>query len=489
MSGLSPTDCLDLKSKLTNDFDSNKNSSMDQQLQTLKGVASNPMLYSSIVSELALNYVEKKGAKLALSKAGQFAIKKAVGSAIKAVAGAAGMILSVSTILDLVDSLLLNGKWTKYLESSLVTDTFLDMEKEFSKEPEEPPQELKNCIKDWVKNSLIPTIKNSQGVDLTSEADNLIKTITDSFKVDLSAKIQKNIPDVLDPTINEDECMPFSYDDMDNMEMMVPSANCPAELYSDIFKQYMTDNYPQIKLKEKPKKIKESFSFLHNTNKMNDMYVRFGIGGAASDILSKSIKEAAEKAAKEAAQKAAKEGAEKAVKEAAEKAAKEAAEKAAKEAAEKAAKEAAEKAAKEGIEKAAKESIEKATKEGIEKSTKEGLEKAVKDSLGAATDFLKKNPKFAAAGLTAAGLGIYAASTGKSIGEAAGELAKTVGEEVVGPLATETFNQLNDLACKSTGVCPDKIIDNIKKYGKIAGIGFIVVIVLMLLIWSISKFV
>ncbi len=471
MSELSPTDCLDLQSKLSESVKSS--SSNIDKLASAGSSLNNPMFAAAIGTELGLNFVEWGAKKFLITGAGKFAIKRAVGMAIKAVAGAAGMFLNVATILDLVDGLLLNGKWTKYLESSLVTDTFLDMEKEFSKEPQEPPQEIKDCIKDWVKNTLIPTMKRDEGVDLTNEADKLINKIIDAFKVDLSAKIQKNIPDIIDPTINEDECKPFSYDDMDNMEMMLPSSNCPAELYADIFKQYMTDNYPQIKLKEKPpQKIKESFSFLHNTNKMNDMYVRFAVGGALSDVLARGIKETAEKGIREGVEKGVKEGVEKGVKEGVQQGVKQGVEQGVKQGIE------------QGVKQGVEEGLKKGMREGLQRSTPDLIKKGVKEGLEKAGQLIKRFPKLATAGFTAAGLAIYAASTGQSLDDAAGDLLKK-GADTLKDIAGAG----NDLACETTGICPKEIFENIKKYAKIAGIGFAVVIILMLLIWIISKFV
>jgi hypothetical protein len=482
MSELLPSDCLDLQSKLSENFKSN-DSNIEKLKQGLSAL-DNPMLAAAVGSELGLSAVEWGAKKYLISGAGKFAMKRAVGIAIKSVAAAAGAVLNVATILDLVDGLLLKGKWTRYLESSLVTDTFLDMEREFSKEPQEPPQEIKDCVKDWVNNTFIPTMKREQNTDLTSQSDNLTNEITKAFKseIDLSAKIQTNIPEAIDPTINSYECMPFSYDDMDNMEMMLPSSNCPAELYSDIFKQYMTDNYPQIKLK--PKKIRENFSFLNDVSKMNDMYVRFGVGSAASDVISRGIRETAERAAREGVERAAREGVERAAREGIERAAREGVERAARETLEAGAERAARETLEAGAERAARETLQKTMREGLQKSAPELIKNSVKNGLEKAGQLIKRFPRLAAAGFTAAGLAIYAASTGQSLDDAAGDLLK----KGAGALK-DIAGAGNDLACETTGICPKEIIEKIKKYAKIAGIGFAVVIVLMLLIWIISKFV
>ena len=438
------SECLEIKNKLDSLSDNSKSINKSKEiLGDLKSMSSDPSFYTAITSGIVFDISESIGKRIASSATKKSLTKAALGSALKSIGGSLNIASNVAMGLDLVNQLILNGKWTKYPNMELIKDTFTKFDEEFSKEPAEPSKDVKECIRNWAFNTLKPTVKKEQGIDLQeSVIEDIIKDIIDAFKVDLSAKVQKFIPDEIDPKTNEDKCMPIFIELTDTMEMALPSEDCPAELYRDIFKQYMTDNYPEIKLIEPPKK--EKFSFF--TNKMNDMYVRYAIGGASSDLVSKSIKEASEKAIKEASEKAIKEASEKAIKEASEKAIKEASEK--------------------GL----KEASEKAIKEASEKNIREGAEK-----------FIKNNPKFVAAGLTAGGLAIYAASTGKSIGEAAGELA--------GGITSEVASNLNDAACKATGICPSDTINNIARYAKIAGIGFIVVIILMLLIWSISKFV
>jgi hypothetical protein len=221
---------------------------------------------------------------------------------------------------------------------------------------------------------------------------------------------------------------------------------------------------PQAELQdweiEVEEKKLENFSLLREGYKM-----RYAITDVAT--------EAAEKAAREAAEKAAKEAAEKAAKEAAERAIREASEKAIREASEKAIREASEKAIKEGLTTAQKSLVKNMT-DGMAARISRGAS-AFKESAqklaSQAADVLKRYPKLTLAGLTVAGLAIYAAATGKSLTQAAGELAGTI--------TSGLANVLNDTAC-AAGICPSKMWDTAKKV--------LIVVAILIAIYLFFKF-
>jgi hypothetical protein len=435
--------------------------------KTTIGVIAGGAIFPNIVEGIG-KQITKKAAKGSL-KFGSGRLLKTLGSRLNVIG-------NVADVLDIVD-LIQGQKWTKFPDKDLMFDIFRDVKEELLKDPITP--ELTQCLRDSTdfkgaeevfKNTFKkevnrePTAKELKDFNdtLSAEVDGNIEIIKNQFKKSAPFVVQKTLPDYLDPRGDLfQDCMPIKYNDYN--KMILPGGKCPIE-YKELFKQYMGRNYPNIQLIEK-----EKFSFLNN--KMQYIIP----SKAASDLASKAIKESTQKALKESTQKALKESTEKALKEATQKAIQESTGKALKESTQKAIRESAQ----EGLSKTAKESIAKTAKEGLSKSIKEGGATAVSKSksfLGSAADFVKKNPKLTAAGLTAAGLATYAAATGQSVGEAAGELASSITSEVA--------DQLNDLGCEVTGVCPSDfikdIIDKVKKYGLYVGIIIAILIILFI---------
>ena len=85
---------------------------------------------------------------------------------------------------------------------------------------------------------------------------------------------------------------------------------------------------------------------------------------------------------------------------------------------------------------------------------------------------MKEYPKLTAAGFTAAGVAIYAATKHISFKDACIDLLKFSKDQ-----ASSIASDLNDVACKGLGVC----IKDINKYLKWALIAIIVIIIIMLI--------
>ena len=97
---------------------------------------------------------------------------------------------------------------------------------------------------------------------------------------------------------------------------------------------------------------------------------------------------------------------------------------------------------------------------------------SAKNMLSEGAQTIKKYPKLAAAGITAASIAIYAASTGKSLEESARDLVSRGAGEL-----QDIASSLNDTSCKLIGVCPSELLEKIKKYAKYALILIIIIII------------
>jgi hypothetical protein len=226
---------------------------VDKSIDVAKSIPSilweDKKLLAAIIGQEVGEFLGKWVAKKIIGKSVEGSVRFVAGTALKGVISGVTVIMNVALVMDIAN-LITGMKRTKYPDYDLIDSVFDEFDKQFAKEPE-LSEYSKKCLKQIIKDTALKLNVTLTEEQLEIALQDAIKTIKDQPKY--RYKIAKNIPSEIDPQGSDlvNECRPISYKDFN--KMLLPTDKCTYfgnKVYEDYFKQYMTQNYPNIRLEK-----------------------------------------------------------------------------------------------------------------------------------------------------------------------------------------------------------------------------------------------
>jgi hypothetical protein len=236
---------------------------MDKTIDITKSIPSilleDKILLAAIIGQEVGEFIGKWVAKKIIGQSVQGSIRFVAGTALSGLISGVTVVMNVALAMDIAN--LIDGmKMTKYPDYGLIESVFDRIDKEFAKEPELTDYS-KKCLKEMINDTSLKLNVTLTEEELNTALQSAIQSIKDQPKY--RYKIAKNLPSEIDPQGSDlvNVCKPISYKNLNRM--LLPTDKCTYfgnKLYENYFKEYMTQNNPNIileKINEKDCTLKQ----------------------------------------------------------------------------------------------------------------------------------------------------------------------------------------------------------------------------------------